>query len=77
MEIDAYLDQLSRDGRFNGSVLVRQHGTTLVDRGFGMANRDDARSNGSETAFLDRVHQQAVHGGGDPAIAGAKSAFRA
>ncbi len=51
MALDAYLAEQSRQGLLNGSVLVRQDGETLLDRGYGMADRMHRRPNTPETVF--------------------------
>ena len=51
MVLDAYLAELSRQGQLNGSVLVRHKGETLLDRGYGVADRAHGRPNTPETAF--------------------------
>lgn len=45
--IDAYLEQRN----FNGSVLIRKGGDTLLRRGYGYADRDQGRANLPTTAF--------------------------
>jgi CubicO group peptidase (beta-lactamase class C family) len=46
---DRYLTTQSQHGLFHGAVLVRQNGATLLDRGYGAADR--GRPNSPETAF--------------------------
>ncbi len=51
MTLEAYLTEQSRQGRLNGAVLVRRADETLVDQGYGAADRPDGRPNTPETAF--------------------------
>lgn len=49
--LEAYLAEQSRQGQFQGAALVRRAGETLLDRGFGAADRAHGRPNTPETAF--------------------------
>ncbi len=51
MDLDANLTKQSQQGQWTGSVLVRQQGRTLLDRGYGAANREDDRPNTPDTVF--------------------------
>lgn len=51
MDIDTYLSDESRHGRFRGSVLVRRAGKTLLDKGYGLADPETGTPNTPLTAF--------------------------
>lgn len=51
VEIDAYLNQLSQDGKFTGSVLLARQGTILFGKGYGSANREQKIPNTPQTRF--------------------------
>jgi CubicO group peptidase (beta-lactamase class C family) len=51
MALDALLAQYHRQGQISGSALVRRKGQTLLDRGYGAADRANGRPNTPETAF--------------------------
>lgn len=51
MDLDAHLAEEHQQGRLSGSVLVRRSGTTLLNRGYGYADREQQRPNTPETAF--------------------------
>ncbi|MGO8565467.1 hypothetical protein ACC743_39770, partial [Rhizobium ruizarguesonis] len=43
--LDRFLAELSRAGHFNGSVAVWRGGRPLLEKGYGMADRDAALPN--------------------------------
>jgi CubicO group peptidase (beta-lactamase class C family) len=49
--IDAYAEDLVRDGAFSGSVLVAQGDTVLLSAGYGMADLDKKVPNTPQTGF--------------------------
>ena len=50
-DLSTYLDDLARKGQLTGSVLVARRGTTLVDRGFGLADVATDAPNRPDTQF--------------------------
>ena len=53
-EIDAYLNQLTEDQGFSGSVLISQDGNILLSKGYGLADVKNLISNKPQTRF--RIH---------------------
>src|SRR5579884_184421 len=51
MNADTSLFDRTLEGRFNGAVLVRHAGRTLISRGYGQADRGHGRPNTPQTAF--------------------------
>ncbi|MGH2515125.1 MAG: serine hydrolase domain-containing protein [Ktedonobacterales bacterium] len=51
MDLDAYFAEQSRRHRFSGSVFVGQVGRTLLDSGYGDADRGTGRPNTPSTTF--------------------------
>jgi CubicO group peptidase (beta-lactamase class C family) len=51
MTLEAYRAEQSRQGQLQGAVLVRRAGKTLLDQGYGAADRAHGRPNTPETAF--------------------------
>lgn len=51
MDVDTYFSEQSEQGRLSGAVLVRQAGRTLLDKGYGAANRESGRRNTPRTEF--------------------------
>jgi hypothetical protein len=49
--LDRCLTAPSPHGPFQAAVLVRHHGATLLDRGYGAADRGRGRPNTPQTAF--------------------------
>jgi CubicO group peptidase (beta-lactamase class C family) len=52
--IDIFLDQLAERGNFSGSVLVARQGETLVNKGYGWADRSERTPNTPQTRY--RIH---------------------
>jgi CubicO group peptidase (beta-lactamase class C family) len=52
--VDAYLDQLAREGQFSGSVLVAQNGEIQLSQGYGWADIENQVPNTPQTRF--RIH---------------------
>lgn len=50
-ELDAYLNELSEQKRFSGSVLVAKDGQILLSKGYGMANYEHDVPNMPQTKF--------------------------
>ncbi len=51
MDVDAYLTDQSRCGRFSGAVRITRRGQILLDQGYGAADRQRGRPNTPQTAF--------------------------
>jgi CubicO group peptidase (beta-lactamase class C family) len=51
-ESDKYLSNLSREGKFSGSVLLARSNKVLLKKGYGSANRQYEISNTPQTKFL-------------------------
>jgi CubicO group peptidase (beta-lactamase class C family) len=49
--LGAYLDQLSKEDRFSGVVLVARDGKPIFERAYGLANKAKSLSNNNETKF--------------------------
>src|SRR5271170_6798696 len=49
--LDAYLNELTEQGRFSGSVLVAKNGQVLLSKGYGMANYEHDVPNTPQTKF--------------------------
>ncbi|MCL4505136.1 MAG: beta-lactamase family protein [Chloroflexi bacterium] len=52
VQIDAYLNRITADGSFSGSVLVARGGDVLLDKGYGEADREYHTPNTPQTRFL-------------------------
>ena len=52
VQADKYLNDLVRQGRFSGSVLIARDGKVLLSRGYGMANLEYGIPNTPQTKFL-------------------------
>jgi CubicO group peptidase (beta-lactamase class C family) len=50
-EVDAYLRQQADAGAFSGAVLILQNGRSLLERGYGFANRETREPNTPDTRF--------------------------
>jgi CubicO group peptidase (beta-lactamase class C family) len=48
-QIDAYYTQLTQDGKFSGTVLIEYQGKILLDKGYGLADRQKGTPNTSQT----------------------------
>ncbi len=50
-KLDELITAYANMGRFNGSVLVAQHGNILLQKGYGIKNADDNSMNDAGTMF--------------------------
>ncbi|MBF9238468.1 serine hydrolase [Hymenobacter sp. BT683] len=50
-QLDAYVQQFQQAGFFNGSALVAEKGKVLLQKGYGLANREQQVLNGPDTKF--------------------------
>lgn len=50
-QVDEYIDAHLKNGSFNGSILIAQHGTILLSKGYGMANIELDVPNSPDTKF--------------------------
>ncbi|OGX83465.1 hypothetical protein BEN47_04050 [Hymenobacter lapidarius] len=50
-QLDAFIKQYEKAGLFQGSVLVADHGQVLLQKGYGLANREKKVANTPETKF--------------------------
>src|SRR5580704_5574382 len=50
-KLDAYLNELTEQKRFSGSVLVAKDGQVLLSKGYGMANYEHDVPNTPQTKF--------------------------
>src|SRR6266487_1489306 len=50
-KLDELITAYAKMSRFNGSVLVAQHGNILLQKGFGIKNADDNSMNDANTIF--------------------------
>ena len=50
-QLDDYVKQYEKAGLFSGSVLVADHGRVLLQKGYGLANREKNTPNTPETRF--------------------------
>jgi len=51
IDVDAYLTDQSRRGRFSGAVRITRGSQILLDQGYGTADRQRRRPNTPQTAF--------------------------
>jgi CubicO group peptidase (beta-lactamase class C family) len=49
--VDAWLSQTGADGTFSGSVLIAEKGQILLNRGYGLADREQKTPNSPQTRF--------------------------
>ena len=50
-EVEQLADRLAAADQFSGVVLLTHHGRSIVERAYGLADRDGPRANTSDTAF--------------------------
>jgi D-alanyl-D-alanine carboxypeptidase len=50
-EVEALADRLARADQFSGVVLLKHHGRSVVERAYGLADRDASRANTPGTTF--------------------------
>ncbi len=50
-EVEQLADRLVRADRFSGVVLLKHHGRSIVERAYGLADRNTSRANTSDTTF--------------------------
>src|SRR5438034_9704579 len=50
-KLDELVTAYAKMSRFNGSVLVAQHGNILLQKGYGIKNADDNSMNDANTIF--------------------------
>jgi hypothetical protein len=51
VELDTYLAEQSQQGRWSGSVFVSRNGQTVLDRAYGIADRETGQPNTPQTAY--------------------------
>ncbi|MBJ6108824.1 serine hydrolase [Hymenobacter sp. BT523] len=50
-QLDDFVRQYEKSGRFSGTALVADHGNILLQKGYGLANREQNRANSADTKF--------------------------
>jgi D-alanyl-D-alanine carboxypeptidase len=50
-EVEQLADRLAVADQFSGVVLLKHHGRSIVERGYGLADRDASRANTPDTTF--------------------------
>ncbi|TDD98213.1 serine hydrolase domain-containing protein [Jiangella asiatica] len=50
-ELDELVAELAAADQFSGTLLVKRHGTTILSRSYGMANKEESVRNGKDTIF--------------------------
>ena len=75
-KFEDYMNALSNQKRFIGSVLVARDGKVVFRKGYGMANVELDVPNDPRNQISSRIDNEAIHRRGDSAVAGAWQAER-